>query len=165
MAETSKSKRPLHWLLGLALVLILGTFALFLYLRTDAFRDRIRKELITQLERATGGRVELKGLKWSLSPLQFDVEELTIHGLEKPSEIPYAHVDRLHVSVKIISLLRRDVGLRELDLQRPVLHLIVYRDGSTNQPAPKLQHRSGTSTESLFQMGMDRLRVSDHRQR
>src|SRR5215469_15800167 len=162
MAEISKSKRWLRWtLLGLVLVLISGVFTLVSYLRSNAFRDRVRHEVIAQLERATGGRVELKSLKWSLSTLQFDIEDLTIHGLEKPNEVPYAHVDHLYVSMKIISLLRRDVGLRELDAQHPVLHLIVYPDGSTNQPSPKLQQSSGASRESLFQIGMDRLRVSD----
>jgi len=162
MAEISKSKRWLRWtLLGLTLVLISAVLTLFFYLRSEAFRDRVRHEVIAQLERATGGRVELRSLSWRLSPLQFDIEDLTIHGLEKPNEVPYAHVDHLHVSMKIISLLRRDAGLSELDAQHPVLHLIVYPDGSTNQPSPKLQQSSGAPAESLFQIGIDRLRVSD----
>ena len=146
--------------LALALVVVLLAGALLLYLQSNAFHERVRRRIITQLEFVTGGKAELKNFHWSLSRLQFDLDDLTIHGLEKPGEIAYAHVDHAHVAVKIISLLGQEIGLREVDVQHPVVHLVVYPDGSTNQPNPKLEQSAGDAAERLFSLRMDRLRVS-----
>lgn len=159
--QIPKSKHKLRWTLialaGAAVVVAV----LISYLQSDSFRERVRRQVVSELERVTGGRVELKQFTWSLALLQFEVDDLTIHGLERAGEAPYAHVDHVHVSVKIISVLRRDLGLSELDLQRPIVHLIVYPDGTTNQPNPKLQQGGGAVAERLFGLRMDRLRISD----
>lgn len=162
MAEIPKSRRRLYWFLaGLAVAVIATVLVVVSYLRSDAFRGRVRAQVIAALERATGARVELKSLSWNFSRLQVELDDLTIHGLEKPEDIPYAHLDHARISIEIVSLLRRDLALRGLDVQHPVFHLIVYPDGSTNQPAPKLQQNSGTTSDSLFQLQMKRLRVSE----
>ena len=41
--------------------------------------------------------------------------------------------------MKIISLLSTTVGLHSLVLDHPVVHVIVYPDGSTNAPVPQVQ--------------------------
>src|SRR5579872_161070 len=135
--ETSKPKR--RWIrFGLPAVLVAAVVGLFFYLQSDAFHRRVRKDVIAELDRVTGGRTELKGFHWSLSRLEFDVDDLTIHGLEQPSEAPYAHIDHAHLSVKILSILKRNFGLRAVDIRHPVFHLIVYADGTTNQPHPRV---------------------------
>src|ERR1700761_304600 len=70
------------------------------YASTPQFENRVRAELIGVIERATGGRVELGAFHWHLLHLQFEADNLTIHGLEAPGEVPYAHVDRVYVEVK-----------------------------------------------------------------
>jgi len=163
MAEKiPKSNRQFRWgQLGLGIALLLAAVGLSFYLNSNGFRDRVRRYVISELEAVTGGRVELRSFVWNFSRLQFDIDDLTIHGLEKPGDIPYVHADHARVMVKIISLFRRDLGLRELDVQHPVLHVIVYPDGSTNQPTPKTKTTGGTVAEHLFSIRMDRLRVSE----
>ena len=104
------------------------------YMSTPQFESRVRQALISVLERATGGRVELGTLQWRLLHLEFEAHNLTIHGLEAVGEAPYAHADRIFVRVKILSLFRAKVGLNYLAVDQPAIHLIVYPDGSTNQP-------------------------------
>src|SRR5579859_3793448 len=145
---------------ALALVLVLVVGALLLYLQSGAFHERVRRRVIAQLEYVTGGKAELKNFRWNLARLQFDLDDLTIHGLEKPGETPYAHIDHAHVAIKVISLLGQEIGLREVDVQHPVIHLIVYPDGTTNQPYPKIQQNPGDAAERLFTLRMDRLRIS-----
>jgi len=132
-----------------------------LYLTSDAFRDRVRRKLIAELELLTGGRVELKAFRWDLSRLEFEADDLTIHGLEPPGEVPYAHVDRLLVRLKIFSLWRREIGLRRVMVERPVAHIIVFPDGSTSQPVPKIKRESQRSpVDRLFDLAIDDLEVA-----
>ena len=157
---TSPSRK--RWIVaGVAAAIVLAIVGALVYLRSNAFREIVRSELIAQLERVTGGKVEVGSIRWSFSSLQADVNNLTIHGKEAAGQIPYAHVDHAHVALKIISVFGRELGLRELDVQHPVIHLIVNPDGSTNQPQPKLAQTSGNGMEQLFALRADHLRIRD----
>jgi len=162
MAESiTTPRRKLRWFsFGLAAMSAAIVFALLSYLQSDSFHQRVKRELIAQLERVTGGQVDLENFNWNLWHLKFDVDNLTIHGLEKPGDVPYVHIDHAHVAVKIISLLGRNIGLRELELQHPVIHLILEHGGETNQPNPKSAEAKASGSERLFALHMDRLRVT-----
>ncbi len=127
---------------------------------TDAFQNRVRRALVAELQKSTGGRVELQKFSWRLSHLEFEADNLTIHGLEAADQIPYAHIDRLFVRLQILSFFRAKIGLNYLEADRPVLHLIVYPDGSTNQPKPK-QASTGSSTDSIFDLAIGRTVVDN----
>ncbi len=119
-------------------------------------------KVIAVLQDATGGRVELRAFRWNLRQLTVEVDGLTIHGLEGPGELPYAHIDRLYARAKILSLLDARLGLDYLEVDRPSVHLIVYPDGSTNQPRPKATGGSGKSaTQTIFDLKAARVEVRD----
>jgi len=160
--QTFKPKRRSRRLrLAISITLLAAVVALAAYLQSNAFHQRVRRELIAQLEKVTGGKVELRHFTWSFSKLHFEIDDLTIHGLEQAGDVPYAHLDRAEVSVKIISLLRRNLGLREVTLQHPVIHLMVYPDGTTNQPRPRMTVTSAGSSERMFDVHVDKLLVTD----
>ena len=146
----------------LLLVVILGGLAW--YASTPAFENKVRGYLISTLEDATGGRVELGAFRWRLLHLEFEADNLTIHGLEAADQVPYAHVERLRARVKIISFFRAKVGLNYLGVDKPTVHLIVYKDGSTNQPVPK-KKSAPTDTQStinsVFDLAVDRAEIND----
>jgi translocation and assembly module TamB len=143
------------WLiLGIAalVVAVVGGFAW--YSTTADFQQRVGRQIVSALEDATGGRVEVRGVEFSLWHLAIEVDGLVIHGLEAPGEAPYLSADKILVQVKITSLLahtrgaglQSHVGLNLLQVEHPQVHLIIDKDGKTNQPVPK--HPS-TSTESV----------------
>ena len=145
--------RAVAWIVGGALALvILVVGGLWWYSTTADFQGRVGREVVSVLENTTGGRVELGGMKFSLWHLAIEANGLVIHGLEGPGEAPYLTADKVVVRVKIISFfahstrtgLASHVGLNLLRIEHPSFHLIVYKDGKTNQPVPK--HPS-TSTE------------------
>ncbi len=108
----------------------------------------------------TGGRVELGSIHTVPFHFQVEVRDLTIHGREQPGEIPYAHVSSLMAQIKILSLLRTEIGLNYVVLDHPVIHIILYSDGTTNQPEPLLKHEaSKISAEQLFALSISRLEV------
>ena len=82
--------------------------------------------------------------------------------MKRPGEVPYAHVDKLAVRAKIIDLFKAQVGLRSLEVEHPVFHLIVYPDGSTNQPVPKQKTESNKPvTDTIFDLQANRAVVND----
>ena len=105
----------LLWLMLSGLLLLVG---LGWYTTTDSFRELVRSRLVAMLEQITGGRVELGSLHTVPFHLQVEVRDLTIHGREKPGEVPYAHLNSLTAQIKIWSILRTEVGL-ELPDPRP----------------------------------------------
>ncbi len=132
------------------------------YLTSPQFNRWARGRLVSQLEDITGGKVEIEGFRWNLSKLEFDLTNITIHGLEGPNEIPYAHADRLVLRVKILSFMQREIGLQRLQIERPVIHLIVYPDGHTNQPTPKaVSQNTGDPTQQLFALAINHAELND----
>lgn len=148
-------------LVAAVVILALGGWAAW-YAGTPQFENLVRNKLVAQLERVEGGRVELGAFHWRLLHLELSADNLTIHGLEAAGQVPYAHVDRLYVRMKIISLARREIGLNYLEADHPVIHLIVYPDGSTNQPHPKVHETSNKPVmDTIFDLQADRAEVRD----
>jgi translocation and assembly module TamB len=160
IADTKPKRKKLLWsaMIGCTL-LVLALFAAW-YLRGPGFREFVRARIVAQIEDATGGRVEIGRLEWKLSKLDFDLRDVTIHGLEGPNEVPYIHVDRIFVRGKVGSLFHRALGLRLLELDRPIVHLIVYPDGSTNQPKPKAKSGNG-GIQTIFEFSINKADVRE----
>src|SRR5664279_3228014 len=146
---------------GVTFLLTVCVGVLAWYTNTREFQDRVRHEVIATIEQATGGHVELKSFRWKLIHLQIDAEDLTIHGLEAPNEIPYAHIDRLSVQATILSFFRPKIGLNLLTAEHPVIHLLIYPDGSTNQPQPKTVREGKPLGDTLFDLAIARVEVSN----
>lgn len=145
--------RPAAWtLLGLfvLLLVVLGGFAW--YTTTADFQRRVGKEVVTVLEDATGGRVELTRINFNLRHLAIEANGLVIHGLEGPGEAPYLSADRILIRVQLINFFAHTagtgvashVGLNLLRVEHPEVHLIIDKNGKTNQPIPK--HPSTSTT-------------------
>ena len=155
----SRRRRIGKYLLLAASALVLVLAGLGWYVTTDSFQAMVRRRLIAELETITGGKVELGRIHTSPFRLRVDVRDITIRGLEAPSDIPYAHADRVVAQIKIISVLGAEFGFHSIILDHPVIHLIVYPDGTTNQPAPKLKSSGKTPIEQLFRLSISRLEV------
>ncbi len=139
-------------------VVLLGAFAW--YATTDSFQSWVRQRLITELERVTGGRVELREFHTVPLHLQVEIRGLTIHGLEGANEVPYAHIDRVVAQLKVISAVEAEIGFSSLVLDHPIFHIVIYPDGTTNQPPPKATSTSTqTPVEQLFSLSIGILEV------
>ena len=154
-----KWKRIIGWTLGgLAALLFVAFIAGYLYLRSSGFQQFALRKIVEQANSATGGRTEIGSLDFSLSTLTAHLYNITVHGTEGPGRPPLLHADKLTVRLKIISALRRDFGLREVLLDRPVVHLQVGRDGRTNLPAAPPGQGGGST--SVFDMAIDHAQLT-----
>ncbi|HXB21370.1 MAG TPA: translocation/assembly module TamB domain-containing protein [Candidatus Solibacter sp.] len=159
-APRSKRFRRIRATIGIVLLsLVVG---LVLFLNSNAFQEKVRKRIIAELELMTGGKVEIQSFTWSLSRLQFEITGLTIHGLERPEQAPYVHADRVFVRATVTSWFSQQIGLRYIAVDRPVVHFIVYPDGSTNQPTPKIRQVGNRSPiDHLFELAVTRIEVTN----
>jgi translocation and assembly module TamB len=150
-----------YCLILLMLFLLLGSCALW-YVSSNSFQQMVRRRLIAEVERATGGRAELGSFHATPFRLQVEVRDLTVHGRESgvPSpaaQSPYIHVDSLVATVNLASVFGAKIGFHTLVLQHPAFHIIFYPDGSTNLPNPK--HSGPADIEQLFSISIDRLDI------
>jgi translocation and assembly module TamB len=161
-APPGKKRRLRNVAAGVVIALILAFMVLVLYLNSDSFRQLVRKKVVAQLEQMTGGKVELQSLDCKWISMHCEARRLTIHGLEAPSEPPYLHAQSFTLGVRIVSLLSRKIALSNVNVDGLLVHIIIYPDGSTNQPEPKKQATGqGTSPEQLFDLGINHLEISN----
>lgn len=162
VAAPPKKKRRVPWRAAALLLLIASLAGLFVYLNSDSFRETVRARVVIELERMTGGKVEIASFTWKLTSLRFVAGDLTIHGKEAVGQAPYVHADRITLDFKVISLISPKISLDNVIVEHPVLHLIIYPDGSTNQPLPKVSEpRSGTAAQQLFDLDIRHVEVSN----
>jgi translocation and assembly module TamB len=132
------------------------------WINSSACENLVRNRLIATIQTATGGRVEVASFRWHPLDLDAEVGGLVLHGRESTSEAPYAKLDRLHVRISVLGLLSPRILLRELEVIRPAFHLIVYPDGSTNQPRPARPRETKTRVlDRLFDLKADHVAVEE----
>src|SRR4029077_5773606 len=153
--------RRVHAIILLSLMALLAGLAL--YLNSASFRETVRTRVVADLQRMTGGKVEIESFTWKLSTLRFEIRNLTIHGREAANEVPYAHADRIAVDVKTVSFFTRKISLERVDIAGAVVHLMVYPDGSTNQPSPQASAGGGSEApaQDLFDLAIKQIAVNN----
>jgi translocation and assembly module TamB len=165
VAAAPKSRR--RWWKYLFIVAAAGSIALLAglwYITTDSFQALVRRRVVAEIERITGGRAEVGTFHTVPFHMQVEVRNITVHGREGAGEVPLAHADRLIAQVKVISFLRTEFGFDSLVLEHPVVHIMFAADGSSNVPSTQ---RSGNSSQvtgqaavqQLFALSIDHLSV------
>jgi translocation and assembly module TamB len=146
-------KRRISWTLaGIVGAIVIAAVGGYLYLRTTDFQRLAISKIEQESAAATGAKVKIGRLDFNLSTLTAHLYDVTLRGTEGPDQPPLLHADKLTVGVKIVSALRRQVSLRELLIERPIIHMRVDRSGKNNLPtAPPSQNTSHTS---VFDLGI-----------
>ncbi len=126
--------------------------------RTDWFRNMVRDKIITAVQEATGGKVEIASFGFDWTHLRAQVRDLVIHGLEPASAAPLLRANLVQVDLKLTSPFHGFVDLAYLLVDTPKANVIVYADGHTNIPAPKIQPRSNgkTDVETIVDLAIGR---------
>jgi translocation and assembly module TamB len=159
-ATPAKKPKLTRFVIFSCLALAIVVAGLLFYLNSGSFREIIRQRVIAQLRQMTGGKAEVGSVTWNLSALHFEARNVTIHGRESAGEVPYAHADHIGVDVKIVSFFTRKISLENLAIDRFVFHLMIYPDGTTNQPPPQPGATSNeTPTRNLFDLAVKQIAV------
>src|SRR5258708_2566036 len=154
---TSKRKLGLIGLVLSSVVVILAVAAL-LVLRSNGFHQYVLTKLQEKAGAALGGPVQIKNFALHLRTLTAEAYGITIRGSEPKSSRPLVQADQLSVRLKIVSLMHKEVDLKEIILRHPVVNLLIKQDGSSNLPTPPKSNSSGST--NLFDLGIQPVRLS-----
>ena len=127
-----------------AVVLVVIVSALFV-LQSDWFSDFVRQKIISTTEESTGGKVELGSFQFNWRNLTVRIRKFVLHGTEPKDVHPFVSVDLLELHLRLFSGIAHTIDLAYLGVQKPEVNLIVYPDGKTNVPEPRVKKQSTNS--------------------
>ena len=146
-----------------ALLVVFGITitAAFVVVQSGWFHEYIRGRIIAEIERATGGRVELGRFSFRGATLTAQVAPLVLHGKEAPGEPPLLNVESVSLRIQVISILEHKIDLATLRLQKPRVRIVTYADGSTNLPSPAEHLDQRNWAEQLIDLAVREYEISD----
>jgi len=156
-------KKKLLWILagGTGFVLVTALAGMLLF-SSDWFRRQVRERIVTEVERATGGRAEISSFTFDWRSLRAEVRGFVLHGSEPAGHPPLFRADSIIVGLKIVSAFRRDVDIALLEVNRPELSIEVQDDGRTNLPRPGPSWNSGGNVIApLVRLAIRRFRLTN----
>jgi translocation and assembly module TamB len=158
----SRRARRLWIVAGMLAALVLAVaIGAMLVLRSDWFSTRVRQRLVAEIEKATGGRAEIGAFNFDWRQMRVEVNGFVLHGTEPPDAPPLARADAIVLGIKVVSVMKRSVDLQYLDVRRPQVNLILYPDGRTNVPAPKIKRAGKSTAETILDLAIGRFSLQD----
>jgi AsmA protein len=116
--------------------------------------NRYRGTIQSQLEKQLGRHVSLGDMKLGIFPPSFRVQNLSI--AEDPafqSPRPFVQAQELAVAVKLMPLLRKEVEIDSLRLQRPSVELIKNQQGNWNFASISQRKSEPGGSQRPFSLG------------
>src|SRR5262249_39233833 len=123
--------------------------------QTDWFRNKVRQQIVASVEEATGGKVDIGSFSFDWTHLRAQVRDFVIHGLEPAGAPPPFRAHLLPVHFQRTSPFQGFIDLAYLLIDTPQANVIVYPDGRTNIPAPKIKSTSNkTGLETIVDLAI-----------
>jgi translocation and assembly module TamB len=146
-------------ILALVLAVVIGGVAL---VRSDWFFQQVRQRIIAEMEKSTGGRVELQAFHLNWSTLVAEADGLVIHGTEPPGEAPLLRTAKVTIGLKLISLAKKQFDVASIEVVEPQANLLIAADGRTNIPEPKTPLPSNRSIDqTILDLAVGRFNVAN----
>jgi translocation and assembly module TamB len=140
------------------LIALAGLYAV----RTGILREQVRRRIIAEAERATGGKVDIGKFSFNWRTLTVQIDSFVVHGTEPLDSPPLLKVSKLVIQLKIISLIEKDFDILSAKLYAPQALLLIAPDGSTNIPSPKVHTKKGmTPMETILDLKIGEFSLSD----
>ncbi len=147
-------------LVAAAILLLVIAGAGLLIVRSGWFRELVRQRIVSEIESATGGRVEVGNFSFKWETLVAKISPLVLHGTEPASDTPLLRVESVSVGLRVISMLERKFDLSSVSLEQPRLRIVVYSDGSNNLPQPTGPSSGKSWAENLVDLAVRRYAVT-----
>ncbi len=147
---------------ALTAVLVLALGVAFYVIKTSWFRNKVRERVIAAIEQATGGTVELSAFNYNWRSLTAEFRNLIVRGNEPAGAQPLFRANSIRLGLKIVSAFERNIDIASLVVDRPQVHLLIGRDGTTNLPSPKAGRlHTAETVEALLNLKVKRLEFRD----
>ena len=147
---------------GTASLFAMLALAVVLILPSAWLRERIRAGLVTEIEKTTGGRVEIGAFYWDWRKLHVQVRPFVLHGTESEGEKPLVRAEAIQVWLHIVSFLKRDIDVRRVEFDHPEVNVLIDAQGRTNFPTPKVQRKSDEDpVQQILNLAVKEFRIKD----
>ncbi|HLK66887.1 MAG TPA: translocation/assembly module TamB domain-containing protein [Bryobacteraceae bacterium] len=156
-----RGKTIAKWAAGfLVIPLVVGTIAGVIIVRTEWFRNMVRDKIVAAVESSTGGKAEIGSFAFDWHHLRADIRDFVVHGTEGPNVAPLLRAKLIEVDLKLLSPFKGFVDIASLLIDSPQANVIVYPDGHTNIPAPKVDHPSDkTGLQTVVDLAIGRFEL------
>ncbi len=146
-----------------ALLLLTAVCALtaVLVFRSGWFYELVHRRAVFEIEKATGGRVEIGNYTFDWRRLEIKVGPVVLHGKESAGEPPFVRVASATARLRIVSMMERKVDLSSLSIEQPQVRIVFYPDGTNNIPDPAVRHPETTWAEDLVHLAVRRYEVTN----
>lgn len=153
-------KRFLIAALSLAVVLLFSCAALLVYVQRGGADNWLRGAVIRQIEKSTGGRVQLAGFHLRLWGIRAELDDFTLHGREPAVAAPFFHADKVELRLHILSFIGHQVAIDELRVENFQANILVDSDGVTNIPSPQTKTAARPWRQQLFDLRIGALQMT-----
>jgi uncharacterized protein involved in outer membrane biogenesis len=142
---------PIRRRTGLIVIGIVALFLLALIFAGPALikADRYRPQVISYLQEKTGKQVEIGRLALTFFPVSMHIDNF---GVKNPSIFPRGYVvqvARIDAELSVVALLHRQVVIKSLILEDPVLNMTSDPDGPWNFENPQAK-----ASQNAFPLGV-----------
>jgi translocation and assembly module TamB len=155
----SRRKQLLLSLGGIVVILIATAI---LVLQSNWFRDYVRDQIVAVTEESTGGKVEIGSFDFDWRHLRATIRNGILHGTEPAGQDPLLRADLIQLDLKLFTGLYHLIDLEALQVVHPQANVLVYPDGRTNVPEPKVKSTSNTSAvQTIVDLKIGRFDLSN----
>jgi translocation and assembly module TamB len=121
----------------------------------------LRRILISRVQSLTGAKVEIRTVTVGWFSLNATINGLVVHGKEPADTEPLLSVEQARVGLRIDSFWGRRVGLNDLILEEPRLHVRVEKDGSNNLPRLPESKSKQPAVQRLLDLRVHHVEIKD----
>src|SRR5246127_2288815 len=118
-------------LIGLGIVVVVLVAALAIiphFLDLNSYRSQIQ----AKLQQALGRPVDFKDINASFLPPSVKVSNVSVGEDPRFGPGPFATIQQLDVSVKLLPLLSKNIEIQSLTLERPQIQVVRNKQGEWN---------------------------------
>ncbi len=145
--------------------LLLSAAAVEWTLRSDWFAEAVRSRLEAELEAATGGTASIDRFGFGRDRFAFVAEGIELRGKEADEVPPLLSIRHVALKIRVESFLGRWISLERLHVAEPRVSIMVFDDGSTNVPSPRLPPDTPAgelpSAQALLDLAVKDFRIDD----
>jgi translocation and assembly module TamB len=149
----------LLWVLGTWTLLVIAVA--IIALGSGLANPLLRRILINRTQALTGARVEIRTVTVGWFSLNATINGLVVHGKEPADTEPLLSVEQARVGLRVDSFWGKRVGLNDLILNQPRLHVRVEKDGSSNLPTLPPSKSKEPTLERLLDLRVHHVEIKD----
>lgn len=147
--------RTFRWIAGIFVLLIapaVGTVSILF--NSQRFHNYLLAKVDSIASQKLNTQVALENFTLHFAPLSLDVYGLTVHGASPYPNPPILQLQHAHVGLRIVSLLHMKWYFSTVQLDHPVVQVLVDKHGVSNIPTPAPSNSK--SNTSIFDLDIRR---------